>query len=182
MQLDPEACKEGDLLVQLCCYVISTAVGLQLTMCTKKRYQRSVVMFTSWLQIKLTGWKLRGTFRKMTGKNWLLSVAGSCLQWLWVAARGLSLHACVWSSCLRRLWTALAFWQMKMTVKHDKDGNLMSRTEESGTSFLKSNSYIGRTPKERQDTKRVIVHFYVLQILFLARGRRFKISCEVILR
>lgn len=181
MQLGPETCKGGNLLVQLCCYVISTAVGLQLTTYTKKRQQRSVVMFTSWLQIRLTGWMLRDTSRKMTGK-WLLSGAGSCLQWWWVAAGDLSLHARVWSSCLRRLWATLTFWQMKMTVKHDKGDNLMSRAEESGASFLKSNSYTGRTPKERRDTKRIIVHFYVLQVLFLARGRRFRISCEVVLR
>lgn len=99
----------------------------------KKMQQRSVVMFTGWLQIKLTGWKSRDTFRKMTGKSCLLSGSGSCLQWLWVAARGLSLNACVWSSFLGRLRTAVTFWQMEMTVKHDKDDNLMSGAEENET-------------------------------------------------
>lgn len=68
MQLGPETCEEGDLLVLLCCCVISTDVGLQPTVCTKKKKAlKECGHVYKWLQIKLTGWKLRDTFRKMTG-------------------------------------------------------------------------------------------------------------------
>lgn len=141
----------------------------------------------SCLQVGYKLGSLAGSWERPSGR-WLV------IEWCWLlplvivsgSKRLVSACMCLeqlcWNSWLGKLWTALTFWHMKMTVKHDKDDNLMSRAEESGTSFLKSYSYIGRTPKGRQDTKRVIVHFFVLQVPFLARGRRFKISCEVILR
>lgn len=114
-------------IVLLCYFYSCWAIG-NYAHKQKKRHQRSVVMFTSWLQINFRDWKLSDTFRK-TGKSWLLNGAGCCLQWLWEAARGLSLRARIGSSWLGRLWTALTSWQMKMMAKHNKDDNLMSRAE-----------------------------------------------------
>lgn len=57
MQLGPETCEEGGLLVQLCCCVISTTARLQLTAYRGGGEDTKDVLPRLQVVGKFTGWK-----------------------------------------------------------------------------------------------------------------------------